>query len=114
MHDLVSDENNSSKDQFGPSFLNPSLVGGSPLSPLSSPPSYADIARKKQGVSSGSSKDESFEQSKKGTKCKKEIQEEEVQRLKTQGSQATIEMSYGRNKRNRPPKGVNTPSPLGD
>ena len=76
-------------------------------------PSYVDIARKKHGVSSGSSEDASFEQSKKGRKTKKEIREEEVERFKTQGSQATIEMSYGRNKRNRPPKGVITPSPLG-
>ena len=116
MHDLVFDENTSSKDQVGPSFLNPSLVGGSPLShpkDVSSPPSYANIAQKKQGVSSGSSEDESFKQSKKGRKSKKEIQEEEEERIKTQGSQATIEMSYGRNKRNRPPKGVITPSPLG-
>ena len=68
---------------------------------------------KKHGVSSGSSEDDSFEQSKKGSKSQKELREAEAERLKTQGSQATIEMSYGRNKRNRPPKGAITPSPLG-
>ena len=89
------------------------------MSPVFSPlpkdvsPSYADIARRKHGVSSGSSEDASFEQSKKGRKSQKEIQEEEAERLKTQGSQATVEMSYGRNKRNRPPNGAIDPSPLG-
>ena len=48
-----------------------------------------------------------------GRKSKKEIREEEAERPKTQGSQATIEMSYGRNKRNMLPKGVITPSSLG-
>ena len=48
-----------------------------------------------------------------GRKSKKEIREEEAERLKTQGNHATIEMSYGRNKRNRLPKGVITPSSLG-
>ena len=89
------------------------------MSPVVSPlpkeisPSYANIAWKKHGVSSGSSEDESFEQSKKGRKSQKELQEAEPERIKTQGSQATIEMSYGRNKRNKPPKGAITPSPLG-
>ena len=76
-------------------------------------PSYVDIAQKKHGVSFGSSEDESFEQTKKGRKSQKELREAEAERLKTQGSQATIEMSYGRNKRNSPPKGAITPSPLG-
>ena len=48
-----------------------------------------------------------------GRKSKKEIREEEVESLKTQGSQDIIEMSYRRNKRNMPPKGVIAPSSLG-
>ena len=109
VQDLVSDENIYSKEQAGPSFLSP---GVSHL-PKEISPSYADIDQKNHGVSFGSSEDESFEQSKKGGKSQKEIREEEAERLKTQGSQDTIEMSYGRNKRNRPPKGAITPSPLG-
>ena len=107
--DIVTDESIATKDQADSSFLSPGI---SPL-PKEISPSYADIAQKKHGVSSGSSEDESFEQSKKGRKSQKEIREEEAERLKTQGSQDTIEMSYRRNKRNRPPKGVITPSPLG-
>ena len=107
--DIVTDETIASKDQVDSSLLS---LGVSPL-PKEVSPSYANIARKKHGVSYGSSEDESFEQSKKGRKSKKEIREEEAERLKTQGSQATIEMSYRRNKRNRPPKGVIAPSPLG-
>ena len=106
-----------SKDLSGPSFIALPLEGGSLLSsPVDtcSPPSYVDIALKKHDVSSGSSEDDSFDPKKTtGRKSKKEIREEEVERLKTQGSQVTIEMSYGRNKRNRPPKGVITPSSLG-
>ena len=58
--------------------------GGPSHSPIhaSSPPSYADITRKKQPISSRSSEDDTFEQhSKKGRKSKKEIREEEVKRL---------------------------------
>ena len=117
VNELVSEENTVSKDLTGPSFMAPPLEGGSPLSSpvdTSSPPSYADIARKKHDVSSGSSEVDSFEPEKTaGRKSKKEIREEEVERLKTQGSQATIEMSYRRNKRNRTPKGLFTPSSLG-
>ena len=62
-------------------------------------------------VSSGSSDDSIEQLSKKGgRKSKKEIQEEEAERLKMQGSQSTIEMYYRSNKITRPPKGVITPS----
>ena len=105
------------KDLSGPSFVSLPPEGGSlPSSPINScsPPSYAEIARKKNEVSPDSSEDYSFEQKKTvGRKSKKEIREEEAERIKTQGSQATIEMSYGRNKRNMLPKGVITPSSLG-
>ena len=46
-------------------------------------------------------------------KYKKEIREEEVERLKMQGSHATIEMPYGRSKHNRPLKGGTTPFSTG-
>jgi len=70
-------------------------------------PSYAEIARKKPVESSGSSEDETYEQpsKKEGRKSRKEKREEEAERLKTQGSQSTIEMSIGRNIRPRPSKG---------
>ena len=63
----------------------------------------------------GSSGEDSFEQSSKktGRKYRKEIREEEVEHLKMQGSQATIEMTLGRSKRNRPLKGGATPSGIG-
>ena len=103
-------------DQVGPDFLSPKGVGEvspTPVGPSSSP-SYAEIAQKKPIESSGSSDEESIDQfsKKSGRKSKKEIREEEAERLKTQGSQSTNEMSYGRNKRTRPPKGVITPSNL--
>ena len=65
--------------------------------------------------SSGSSDEDSFEQSSKkaGRKSRKEIREEEAERLKMQGSQATKEMSMGRTKRNRSQKGGATPSGSG-
>ena len=54
----------------------------------------------------GSSEEESLERSsKKGHKSLKKVREEEVELLKMQGSQATIEMSIGRNTRARPIKG---------
>ena len=60
-------------------------------------PSYAEVAKKKAIESSGSSEDETYERPFKrvGRKSRKEMREEEVERLKTQGSQATIEMSIG-------------------
>ena len=78
-------------------------------------PSYVDITRKKQDVFSYSSDEDSIEQlsKKAGMKSKKETHEEEAERLNMQGSQSTIEMSLGGSKRNRPPKGVITPSHLG-
>ena len=65
--------------------------------------------------SSGSSDEDTFEQSSKkiGRKTRKEIREEEAERLKTQGSQATIEMNLSRSKRNIPLKGGATPSGTG-
>jgi hypothetical protein len=61
--------------------------------------------------SSGSSKDEAFERPSKRAvrKSRKELREEEAERLKVQGSQPTIEMSIGRNTRSRPTKGGPTP-----
>ena len=86
-------------DQVGPDFLSPKGLGEvSPaLVESSSSPSYAEIARKKPIESYGSSDEDSIDQfSKKyGIKSKKEIQEEEAERLKTQRSQSTIEMYYG-------------------
>ena len=97
--------------------MTPLGAGESSPAPIgvSSPPSYADIACKKPTDSSGSSDEDSIDQlsKKAGRKSKKEIQEEEVERIKMQGSQSTIEMSYERNKQTRPPKGVITPSNLG-
>ena len=80
----------------------PEATQGSP-----SNPSYADVTRKKPTDSSESSEDETFEQPSKkvGRKSRREEREEEAERLKTQGSQPTIEMSIGRNTRTRPPKG---------
>jgi len=74
-------------------------------------PSYAEIARKKPVESSGSLEDETYERpSKKARrKSRKEKREEEAERLKTQGSQSTIEMSIGRNTRPRPSKGGSNP-----
>eukprot|EP00253_Pinus_taeda_P023537 PITA_23537 len=56
---------------------------------------------------SNSSEDETYERPSKkaGRKSRKEKREEEAERLKTQGSQPTIEMSIGRNTRPRPSKG---------
>ena len=59
----------------------------------------------------GSSKEKYLERSsKKGRKSLKKVQEEEIERLKMQGSQATIEMSISRNTRARPSKGGPLPS----
>ena len=62
--------------------------------------------------SSSSSDEDSIEQisKKAGMKSRKDVREEEAERLKMQGNQSTIEMSLGRSKRTRPPKGVITPS----
>jgi hypothetical protein len=74
---------------------------------------YAEIAKKKPEESSGSSEDETFERPSKkpGRKSRKEKREEEAERLKTQGSQPTLEMSMGRNTRPRPSKGGHIPPP---
>jgi hypothetical protein len=80
---------------------------GSPLNP-----SYAEITRPKQPESAGSSEDETLERPTKraGRKSRKELREEEAERLKVQGNQSTIEMSMGKNTRSRPPKGGPSPS----
>ena len=63
------------------------------------------MEEKKPMDNSGSSKEESLERSsKKGHKSLKKVREEEVELLKMQGSQATIEMSIGRNTQARPLK----------
>ena len=95
--------------------LVPPWDGGPSHSPPigeNSPPSYADITRKKQDNSPSSSDDDPISK-KGGRKSKKDIREEEAERLNTQCIQSTIEIFYGRNKRTRPPKGVGTPSQLG-
>ena len=60
----------------------PSLNGAKPS------PSYAEIIKKKSVDSSGSSEKDSIEQisKKAGRKSRKEAREEEVERLKMQGS----------------------------
>ena len=81
---------------------------------IPSSPSYAEILKKKVVDSFGSSDDDSIQSLKKiGRKSRKEVIEEEVERLKMQGSQATIEMNLGRSKRNRPNKGGATRSGIG-
>ena len=77
------------------------------------PPSYVDVLKKKSVESSGSSGEDEHFTKKVGKKTRKEIREEEAEQLKMQGSQVTLEMSYGRNKRNGPPKGGQTPSASG-
>ena len=81
-------------------------IHNSPSRPSSSP-SYAEILKKKVAESSGSSDEDTFEQSSKktGRNSRKEIREEEVKCLKMKGSQATIEMALGKSKRNKPLKG---------
>ena len=80
---------------------------------VNSPPSYADVLKKKSVESLGSLGEDELFSKKVGRKTQKEIREEEAERLKMQGSQATLEMSNGRNKRNIPPKGGQTPSASG-
>ena len=74
-------------------------------------PTYAEITKKKVVESSESSEEEFYERPLKraGRKSRKEKREEEAERLKTQGSQSTIEMTIGRNSRPRPSKGGSTP-----
>jgi hypothetical protein len=74
-------------------------------------PTYAEVTRKKSAESSDSSEEENFEQPtrKVGRKSRREARKEEAERLKIQGSQPTLEMSIGRNSRNRPPKGGSHP-----
>ena len=86
----------------------------SPSGTISSP-SYAEILKKKPVDTYGSSKEYSREQFTKNAsrKSRKEIREEEVERLKMQDIQAKIGMSIGRSKWNRPPKGGTNPFFLG-
>ena len=74
-------------------------------------PTYAEVTKKKAVESSESSEEEIYERPSKraGRKSRKEKREQEAERLKTQGSQSTIEMSIGRNSRSRPHKGGTTP-----
>jgi hypothetical protein len=92
-----------------PEESSPLQVGSSGGVP--SPPSYAEMTRKKSPEISGSSKDETFERPSKraGRKSHREAREEEAERQKMQGIQPTIEMSIGRNTRNKPPKGGSAP-----
>ena len=73
------------------------------------------VESKKVVESSRSSNEDTFEQSSKkiGRKSRKEIRQEEAERLKTQGSQATIGMTLGKSKRNKPLKGGATPFGIG-
>jgi hypothetical protein len=59
----------------------------------------------------GSSDDETFERPSKraGRRSNKETREEESERQKTLGSQATIEMTLGRNTRPRAPREEDLP-----
>ena len=97
-----------------PSVGEPLQEDHSPIREKTSP-SYADITKKKLDDNSCSSDDGSIKQlSKKvGRKSKKEARGDEAARLKMQGSQSTIEMSFGRSKRTRLPKGVINPSSSG-
>ena len=62
-------------------------------------PTFAEMAKKKKPIdNSGSFEEDPLERSsKKGRKSQKTVREEEVERLKMQGSQPTIEMSITRN-----------------
>ena len=75
-------------------------------------PTYAEMEKKKKPTdNSGSSDENTLERSsKKGRKSHKMVREEEVERLKMQGNQPTIEMSISRNTRARPLKGGPPPS----
>lgn len=79
---------------------------------VSSSPTYADMTRKKTPKISGSSEDETTMRPSKrvGRKTHREAREEEAERKKMQGSQATIEISIGGNTRARPPKGGAAPT----
>jgi len=101
-----SDPPNSNKEEE--ELAHPEVPQGSP-----SNPTHADVTRKKPAESSDSSEEENYEQPtrKVDRKSRREAREEEAERLKTQGSQPTIEMSIGRNSRNSPPKGGSHPTP---
>ena len=86
------------------------------ISPMrtTSSPSYVEALKKKKPVESYNSLEEDEHFTKKGGRnYSKEIREEETERLKMQGNQATIERSFGISKQNRPPKGGATPSSIG-
>ena len=75
-------------------------------------PTYTEIAKEKKPLdNSGSSNEDPLERSsKKGRKYHKMVREEEVERLKMQGNQPTIEMSISGNARAIPIKGGPLPS----
>lgn len=79
----------------------------------SSSPTYVDMTRKKTPEIARSSEDKTSERPLKrvGRKSHKEAREEEVERQKMQGNQATIEMSIDKNTRTKPPKGGVAPTP---
>ena len=74
-----------------------------PQKDLNSSPSYVDMTKRKPPELSISSEDILFERSskKQGRKSNKEIREEEAEKQKMQGSQATIESSINKGTRNR-------------
>ena len=80
------------------------------LSPIRPPisPSYADALTNKV-ESFGSSEDDGQFAKTFGRKYRKEIREEDAERLKMQGSQPTIKLSFGQSKCNRPQNGGATP-----
>jgi len=86
----------------GGGAASPGASQGSP-----SIPSYADITKKKVAEPSNSSEEEIYERPSKRADRKphKVVREEEAKCLKMQGSQSTIEMTIGRNTRERPSKG---------
>ena len=80
----------------------------SPIITISSP-TYAEALKKKPVESSDSSEEDEQFTKKAGRKSRKDIGEE-AKKLKMQGSQDTIELSFGRSKWNRSPKGGVAPS----
>ena len=81
------------QDQTSPSGKSKEAEGKKAATPEITPsPSYADIARKKIIDPLSSSEEETMESPAKraGRKSRREVREEEAERQKNQGSQATI------------------------
>eukprot|EP00253_Pinus_taeda_P007342 PITA_07342 len=95
------------ENKEGKGIIHIEVSQGSPTSPT-----YAEVTKKKIAESSESLEEELFERPLKrpGRRSRKEKREEEAERLKTQGSQSTIEMTIGRSNRPRSSKGGSTPS----